>query len=79
MTAKYECHGSVAVITLQNPPVNGLGYSTRRDIANGIEQAQADGAITAIVITGAGKAFSGGQISKNSARPWRWQNPTSEV
>jgi 3-hydroxyacyl-CoA dehydrogenase len=37
MTAKYEAHGTVAVITLQNPPVNGLGYSTRRDIAHGIE------------------------------------------
>jgi len=69
MTAKYECHGSVAVITLQNPPVNGLGYSTRRDIANGIEQAQADGAITAIVITGAGKAFSGGADIKEFGSP----------
>ena len=69
MTAKYESHGSVAVITLQNPPVNGLGYSTRRDIANGIEQAQADTAITAIVITGAGKAFSGGADIKEFGSP----------
>ena len=26
MTASYEVRGDVAVITLDNPPVNGLGY-----------------------------------------------------
>ena len=29
MTAEYQVHGDVAVITLNNPPVNGLGYATR--------------------------------------------------
>jgi 3-hydroxyacyl-CoA dehydrogenase len=28
-SAKYELHGSTAVITLDNPPVNGLGYELR--------------------------------------------------
>ena len=60
MSATYETHGSVAVITLNNPPVNGLGHSTRTAVATGIEKAGADAAITAIVITGGGKAFCGG-------------------
>jgi 3-hydroxyacyl-CoA dehydrogenase len=60
MTAEYKVHGDVAVITLNNPPVNGLGYETRIGITNGLEQANADPAVKAIVITGAGKAFSGG-------------------
>jgi 3-hydroxyacyl-CoA dehydrogenase len=60
MGAKYEVRGSIAVVTLDNPPVNGLGYDTRREFAAGIERAEADSAIAAIVITGAGKAFSGG-------------------
>ena len=30
MGAPYELRGQVAVITLANPPVNGLGYATRR-------------------------------------------------
>jgi 3-hydroxyacyl-CoA dehydrogenase len=60
MTATYEARGNVAVITLDNPPVNGLGYATRRGITDGLDKAQADDAIKAIVITGAGKAFSGG-------------------
>ena len=29
MTADYKVHGDVAVITMNNPPVNGLGYATR--------------------------------------------------
>ncbi|CAN5688862.1 3-hydroxyacyl-CoA dehydrogenase NAD-binding domain-containing protein [soil metagenome] len=60
MSATYETRGNVAVITLTNPPVNGLGYSTRLGIVNGLEQAEADPAVKAIVLTGAGKAFSGG-------------------
>ena len=60
MTAEYKVHASVAVITLNNPPVNGLGLSTRRAILEGLNQANADAAVQAIVITGAGKAFSGG-------------------
>ena len=60
MTAEYKVQGDVAVITLNNPPVNGLGYDTRVGITNGLEKANADPAVKAIVLTGAGKAFSGG-------------------
>lgn len=51
---------SIAVITLDNPPVNGLGLSTRTMVANGLAAAQADPAITAVVIHGANGLFSGG-------------------
>jgi 3-hydroxyacyl-CoA dehydrogenase len=60
MSATYEVRDGIAVITMNNPPVNGLGYDTRVGIASGLAQAQADAGIKAIVITGAGKAFSGG-------------------
>jgi len=60
MTAYYKVHGSVAVITLDNPPVNGLGMVTRRAVTDALQQANADTAVQSIVITGAGKAFSGG-------------------
>ena len=60
MTAHYQVQGDIALITLDNPPVNGLGHSTRVGIADGMAKALADGAVQAIIITGAGKAFSGG-------------------
>lgn len=69
MTANYEVRGSVAVITLDNPPVNGLGFATRTAVAAGVERAEADPAITSLVITGAGKAFSGGADIKEFGSP----------
>ena len=60
MTAHYQVQGDIALITLDNPPVNGLGHSTRVGIADGMAKALADSAVQAIIITGAGKAFSGG-------------------
>jgi 3-hydroxyacyl-CoA dehydrogenase len=69
MGASYQLRGSVAVITLDNPPVNGLGYDTRREFAAGVERAAADPAISAIVVTGAGRAFSGGADIKEFGSP----------
>jgi 3-hydroxyacyl-CoA dehydrogenase len=69
MGAKYEVRGKVAVITLDNPPVNGLGYDTRTGIAGGVNQAVADPAVAAIVITGGGKVFSGGADIKEFGSP----------
>lgn len=60
MAAPYHVHGDIAVITLDNPPVNGLDWATRCSVVAGLAQAQQDSAVKAIVITGAGKAFSGG-------------------
>jgi 3-hydroxyacyl-CoA dehydrogenase len=60
MSASFEIRGNVAVITMNNPPVNGLGHETRLGLTTGLERALADAAVKAIVITGAGKAFSGG-------------------
>ena len=75
MTAQYQVHGDVAVITLNNPPVNGLGLATRQGIADGMAQANADAAVKAIVITGAGKAFSGGADIKEFGSPKALQEP----
>jgi len=69
MGASYEVRGKVAVITLDNPPVNGLGYDTRRECSAGIDRAMADAAIAAVVVTGAGKAFSGGADIKEFGSP----------
>lgn len=69
MSASYETRGPVAVITLNNPPVNGLGHETRQAVAEGVAKANADAAVQAIVITGAGKAFSGGADIREFGSP----------
>ncbi len=69
MGASYEVRDGVAVITLDNPPVNGLGHDTRRGVADGVARAVADAAVAAIVVTGAGKAFSGGADIREFGSP----------
>ncbi|MDP2021615.1 MAG: enoyl-CoA hydratase/isomerase family protein, partial [Hydrogenophaga sp.] len=75
MTAEYQVHGDVAVITLNNPPVNGLGLSTRQAIVEGLEKAENDAAVKAVVLTGAGKAFSGGADIREFGSPKAIQEP----
>ena len=75
MSADYQVHGDVAVITLNNPPVNGMGYDTRLAVVHGVEKAVADPAVKAIVITGHGKAFSGGADIREFGTPKAIQEP----
>ncbi len=75
MSADYQVHGDVAVITLNNPPINGLGLATRIGITDGLAKANADAAVKAIVLTGAGKAFSGGADIKEFGTPKALQEP----
>jgi 3-hydroxyacyl-CoA dehydrogenase len=75
MTAEYKVQGDIAVITLNNPPVNGLGYATRVALTEGLGKANADATVKAIVLTGAGKAFSGGADIKEFGSPKALQEP----
>ena len=76
MAVDYTTRDGIAVITLNNPPVNGLGFSTRLGIVEGIEKAQADASVSAIVMIGAGKAFSGGADITEFNTPKATQEPT---
>jgi 3-hydroxyacyl-CoA dehydrogenase len=76
MSADYKVEGKVAVITLNNPPVNGLGLETRTAAVDAIRKAEADGAVQAIVLTGAGKAFSGGADIREFNSPKALTEPT---
>src|SRR5688500_5055255 len=58
--APYAIRDGVAVITLNNPPVNGLGNALRAGILENLKKAEADPAVKAVVLIGSAKAFSGG-------------------
>ena len=49
-STQYDVRGSVAVVTLTNPPVNGLGYALRVGIVDGLDRALADDKVQAIVL-----------------------------
>ena len=75
MSADYQLQGEIAVISLNNPPVNGLGLSTRLGIVHRLQEALDDVRVKAIVLTGQGKAFSGGADIKEFGTPKAVQDP----
>ncbi|MFZ0365211.1 MAG: enoyl-CoA hydratase-related protein, partial [Candidatus Cybelea sp.] len=58
--APHPRDGSVAVITLDNPPVNALSFSYCARLIETLEAAHADDAVQAVVFTGANGLFSAG-------------------
>ncbi len=50
----------IRVLSIDNPPVNGLGAAVRRGLAEELERALADADVDAIVIAGRGKMFCAG-------------------
>jgi 3-hydroxyacyl-CoA dehydrogenase len=76
MSPGYALHGPVAVITLDNPPVNGMNHALRTSIVEGIDRAQADSSVSAIVLTGAGGLFSGGADIREFTTPQARAEPT---
>ncbi|MGB7299099.1 MAG: 3-hydroxyacyl-CoA dehydrogenase NAD-binding domain-containing protein [Burkholderiaceae bacterium] len=58
--AEYSQDGEVAIITMNNPPVNSLSHGLRSAIVDCMKRAMADNTVKAVVLTGAGRAFSGG-------------------
>jgi 3-hydroxyacyl-CoA dehydrogenase len=57
---EWEKQGDVAVLRMNNPPVNALGHALRADLERCLGEAQADPAVKAIVLTGTGRFFSAG-------------------
>ncbi len=56
----YDIDDGVAVLTLDNPPVNALSQGVRQGLLEGVTKAQADDAAQAIVIICSGRTFIAG-------------------
>jgi len=75
-TARYETRGNVALIMLDNPPVNGMSHPVRSAMLQGLDRALADPKVEAIVLAGAGKQFSGGADIREFNTPKMIAEPT---
>ena len=63
--------GRIAVLTINNPPVNALSQHVRQGLRDGVTQAIADAAVGAIVITCAGRTFIAGADITEFGKPPR--------
>ena len=59
-TIRVEMREGVALLIMDNPPVNQLSEHFVRELADGITEAFRDAAVKAIVLTGVGKNFIAG-------------------
>ncbi|HEY2256299.1 MAG TPA: 3-hydroxyacyl-CoA dehydrogenase NAD-binding domain-containing protein, partial [Variovorax sp.] len=57
---RWQRQDGVLVVTVDNPPVNALGVDVRRGLATAMAAADADSAVSAVLIVGAGRNFIAG-------------------
>src|SRR5262245_25127143 len=67
--ADLTVEGDIAILTLNSPPVNALSQQVREGIANGMQQAVANGAVKAIVLYCDGKTFIAGADITEFGKP----------
>ncbi|MFC4624752.1 3-hydroxyacyl-CoA dehydrogenase NAD-binding domain-containing protein [Daeguia caeni] len=65
-----ENHGNIAVVTVDNPPVNALSHALREALWNAAERLDADSGVEAVVLHCAGRTFiAGADVSEFSKPP----------
>lgn len=74
-TVHYEVRAGVALLTVDNPPVNPLSSGVRFYLSQHLETALADDAVEAVVITGKGRAFIAGADIRDFGKP---RNPDEQ-
>src|SRR5258706_1646614 len=65
----FEARDGIAILKLDNPPVNSLGHELREALVAGLERANADPGIKALVLIGSGTGFSGGADIREFGTP----------
>src|ERR1044071_4621175 len=61
--------GNVAIITIDNPPVNALRHGVRKGIMENVIAARDDAGVEAIILTGAGRTFVAGADITEFGKP----------
>src|SRR5262245_915456 len=62
--------GDVAVVTVDNPPVNAISHAVRKGLYDAAAAADADASVTAIVLACAGRTFMAGADITEFGKPW---------
>lgn len=83
---RSENRGGAVVIVIDNPPVNALNVEVLEQLAAAVEQATAEEAVKAVVISGAGRNFIAGaditlfpRIASGELPPVPWQDYMTRI
>jgi 3-hydroxyacyl-CoA dehydrogenase len=68
-------HGDVLIIASNNPPVNALGHAVREGLVKGIEEANGDDSVKAVVIIAEGQTFFAGADISEFGTPKSFEYP----
>ena len=74
MVVNVQRHGDVAVIAMDNPPVNALGIALRTGIMDALDRLRGEAGLRAIVLAGTARAFSGGADITEFGKPTQEPN-----
>jgi 3-hydroxyacyl-CoA dehydrogenase len=66
----------IAVIKLDNPPVNALSHATRQRVVDELTRAEEDPAVAAVILIGSDEIFSGGADVREFNTPQAAAEPT---
>ena len=65
----YSRHDDIVVLRIQNPPVNALSQAVRQGLSDGMDRAEAEDGVRAVMIVGEGRAFIAGADITEFGKP----------
>lgn len=65
----YEVDGDIAVVTVNNPPVNALSHAVRQGLVDAANRADADDAVRAVLLICDGRTFMAGADVREFGQP----------
>jgi len=68
---KTEIRDGLAILTIDNPPVNALSTGVRRGLSQALENVSKDSQVRAVVITCAGRTFISGADIREFGKPFQ--------
>jgi 3-hydroxyacyl-CoA dehydrogenase len=65
----YSRHDNIVVLRIENPPVNALSQAVRQGLSDGMDRAEAEDGVRAVMIVGEGRAFIAGADITEFGKP----------
>ena len=62
-------HNDIAIVTIDNPPVNALSHAVRQDLQNAVQSIDADETVAAVILNCAGRTFIAGADVREFGKP----------